>query len=181
MSPTKRWTFTYQAAIVRALGKFVEQDMVYKGKKPGALVHALPHGAGRSGSRVRAAHLAVDLRRVSDGGKTACEFWSACAIRRSGRRFLPRRRSLRPDLDDDAVDDPNNLGIAFHPDFQHGAYDVDGKAVIVAKDLAEAVAKKIGRPFDKLLATFDGKAMERLVFRHPLYARDRSACSAAST
>ena len=34
------------------------------------------------------------------------------------------------------------------------------------------MAKKIGRPFDRLLATFDGKAMERLVFRHPLYARD---------
>ena len=44
--------------------------------------------------------------------------------------------------------------------------------MIVAKDLAEAVGKKIGKSFDKLLATFEGKAMERLVFRHPLYARD---------
>ncbi len=67
---------------------------------------------------------------------------------------------------------PSNLGIAFHPDFVYGAYDVDGKAVIVAKDLAEAVGKKTGKPFDKLLATFEGKQMERLVFRHPLYARD---------
>ena len=67
---------------------------------------------------------------------------------------------------------PSNLAIAFHPDFTYGAYDVDGTAVIVAKDLAEAVGKKTGRSFDKLLATFDGKTMERLVFRHPLYARD---------
>ena len=64
---------------------------------------------------------------------------------------------------------PTNLGIAFHPDFEYGAYDVDGKAVIVAKDLAETVGKKTGKPFDELLATFEGTAMERLVFRHPLY------------
>ena len=44
--------------------------------------------------------------------------------------------------------------------------------MIVAKDLAEAVGKKIGKTFDKLLATFTGKQMERLVFHHPLYARE---------
>ncbi len=38
--PYKTLTFSYQAAIVRALGKFVEQDMVYKGKKP---VHWCTH------------------------------------------------------------------------------------------------------------------------------------------
>ena len=32
--PYKTMAFRYQAAIVRALGKFVAQDMVYKGKKP---------------------------------------------------------------------------------------------------------------------------------------------------
>ena len=46
------------------------------------------------------------------------------------------------------------------------------QGVIVAKDLAETVGKKTGKAFDKLLATFEGKQMERLVFRHPLYARD---------
>ena len=38
--PYKTLKFEYQAAIVRALGKFVEQDMVYKGKKP---VHWCTH------------------------------------------------------------------------------------------------------------------------------------------
>jgi isoleucyl-tRNA synthetase len=67
---------------------------------------------------------------------------------------------------------PSNLGIAFHPDFVYGAYDVDGKAVIIAKDLAEAVGKKTGKSFDRPIATFEGRQMERLVFRHPLYSRD---------
>ena len=44
--------------------------------------------------------------------------------------------------------------------------------MIVAKDLAEAVGKKVGKTFDTLLATFTGKLMERLVFHHPLYARE---------
>ena len=38
--PYKTLKFEYQATIVRALGKFVEQDMVYKGKKP---VHWCTH------------------------------------------------------------------------------------------------------------------------------------------
>ena len=38
--PYKTMAFRYQASIVRALGKFVEQDMVYKGKKP---VHWCTH------------------------------------------------------------------------------------------------------------------------------------------
>jgi isoleucyl-tRNA synthetase len=67
---------------------------------------------------------------------------------------------------------PNNLAIAFHPTFEYAAFDVDGKAVIIARDLAETVGKKIGKSFDRVLATFEGTAMEGLVFRHPLYDRD---------
>ncbi len=70
---------------------------------------------------------------------------------------------------------PSNLAIAFHPDFEYGAYDVDGTAVIVARDLAPAVAARTGRSFDTLLATFPGAVLERLVFRHPLYERDSLA------
>src|SRR5690606_7380537 len=43
---------------------------------------------------------------------------------------------------------------------------------IVATELAGAVAQKTGRSFDTVLATFPGKTMEGLVFRHPLYERD---------
>ena len=35
---------------------------------------------------------------------------------------------------------PSNLAIAFHPEFDYGAYDVDGRAVIVAEALASRVA-----------------------------------------
>ena len=45
--------------------------------------------------------------------------------------------------------------------------------MIVAKELAAAVGSEDRQGVrHSCCATFDGKAMERLVFRHPLYARD---------
>ena len=67
-------------------------------QEAGALVHPLPNGACRSGSRIPAAHVAVDLRRVP-----------ACA-RKRGRAGVARpgargTRRVGVDLDDDALDD----------------------------------------------------------------------------
>jgi isoleucyl-tRNA synthetase len=169
--PYKTLTFTYQAAIVRALGKFVEQDMVYKGKKP---VHWCTH------CRTALAEAEVEYEPHTSPS-IYVEFPMAEASVEEFKRRVPAVGGAGASAPAEISvliwtttpwTIPNNLGIAFHPDFQYGAYDVDGKAVIVAKDLAEAVGTKIGRPFDKLLAAFDGKVMERLVFRHPLYARD---------
>jgi isoleucyl-tRNA synthetase len=176
--PYKTLKFEYQAAIVRALGKFVEQDMVYKGKKP---VHWCTH------CRTALAEAEVEYEPHTSPS-IYVEFEMA---EDSVGEFVRRASALAGADPADAKASalqtravsvliwtttpwtiPNNLAIAFHPDFEYGAYDVDGKAVIVAKDLAETVGKKIGRRFDTLLATFNGKAMERLVFRHPLYARD---------
>ena len=42
---------------------------------------------------------------------------------------------------------PSNLAIAFHPDLDYAAYDVDGRAVIVAEALAPRVAATVGRTF----------------------------------
>jgi isoleucyl-tRNA synthetase len=167
--PYKTLKFEYQAAIVRALGKFVEQDMVYKGKKP---VHWCTH------CRTALAEAEVEYEPHTSpsiyvefpmAAESVPEFWR--------RVDKPKGLSTVSVLiwTTTPWTIPNNLAIAFHPDFEYGAYDVDGKAVIVAKDLAETVGTKIGRTFDRLLATFDGKTMERLVFRHPLYARDSLA------
>jgi isoleucyl-tRNA synthetase len=149
-NPYKTLKFEYQAAIVRALGKFVEQDMVYKGKKP---VHWCTH------CRTALAEAEVEYEQ----------------------HVSPSIYVEFPMKDGDASvliwtttpwTIPNNLAIAFHPDFEYGLYEVDGKKVIVAKELAKTIGEKIGKSFDKLLKTFPGKEMERVVFRHPLYDRD---------
>src|SRR5262249_4295368 len=61
---------------------------------------------------------------------------------------------------------------AFHPDFEYAAYDVDGRAVIVAEALAPLVASVVGRRFDNPIARMKGDALEGIRFRHPLYDRD---------
>ncbi len=66
---------------------------------------------------------------------------------------------------------PSNLAIAFHPEFDYAAYDVDGRAVIVAEALAPAVAAAAGRSFDAPIARLKGERLEHLRFQHPLYAR----------
>ena len=163
--PYQTMAFSYQATIVRALGTFVEKDMVYKGKKP---VHWCTH------CRTALAEAEVEYEPHTSPS-IYVEFPLSDAS-------APELATRVPELKGRKVSVliwtttpwtiPSNLGIAFHPEFQYGAYDVDGTAVIVAKDLAETVAKKTGRSFDKLLATFEGKVMERLLFRHPLYDRD---------
>ena len=157
--------FNYQATIVRALGRFVEQGMVYKGKKP---VHWCTH-----------CRTALAEAEVEYEPHTSPSIYVEFPLSDGSRGEIARRV---PELDGRNVSVliwtttpwtiPSNLGIAFHPDFIYGVYDVDGTAVIIAKDLAESVAKKTGRSFDRLLASFDGKTMERVTFRHPLYARD---------
>src|SRR5262249_49510461 len=70
---------------------------------------------------------------------------------------------------------PSNLAIAFHPDFEYAAYDVDSRSVVVAKGLAEQVSKAVGRPFGAPVARMKGAELEHIRFRHPLYSRDSLA------
>jgi isoleucyl-tRNA synthetase len=176
--PYKTLEFTYQASIVRALGKFVEQEMVYKGKKP---VHWCTH------CRTALAEAEVEYEPHTSPSiyvefplrdDNVAEFWK----RIDKADGLSQASSSSPKGNSPAVSVliwtttpwtiPNNLAIAFHPDFEYGVYDVAGRAVIVAKVLAEAVGAKIGKPLTTLLASFSGRAMEGLVFRHPIYERD---------
>ena len=93
----------YQAAIVRALGRFVERGLVYKGKKP---VHWCIHcrtALAEAEVEYEDHTLAVDLRRVRARRRRA---------RRAGgtRPRAGRPPGLRPHLDDDALDDPVEPG-----------------------------------------------------------------------
>jgi isoleucyl-tRNA synthetase len=163
--PYKTMAFKYQAAIVRALGKFVAQDMVYKGKKP---VHWCTQ------DRTALAEAEVEYEPHVSPSITV-EFPLAESSRAEAAARVPALQGRPVSVliwTTTPWTIPNNLAIAFHPEFEYGAYDVNGTAIIVAKELAASVAAKTGRSFDTLLATFPGTAMERLVFRHPLYERD---------
>jgi isoleucyl-tRNA synthetase len=157
--------FRYQAAIARALGKFVERGLVYKGKKP---VHWCIH------CRTALAEAEVEYEDHSSpsiyvefplapesGGELAARVPAL-----AGRTVTVVIWTTTP------WTIPSNLAIAFHPDFDYGAYEVDDRVILMAEALASKVAEAAGRTFGAPIATIKGAALEKIRFRHPLYARE---------
>src|SRR5919204_2680667 len=154
--------FKYEAAIARALRRFVEQGLVYKGKKP---VHWCIH------CRTALAEAEVEYEDHTSPSiyvefPLADESTAELAARvpaLAGRNVSVLIWTTTP------WTIPSNLAIAFHPDFDYAAYEVDGRFVIVAEALAPAVAAAVGRRFERAVARMKGAELEGIRFRHPLY------------
>ncbi|HKE84873.1 MAG TPA: isoleucine--tRNA ligase [Vicinamibacterales bacterium] len=155
----------YQADIARALGKFVERGLVYKGKKP---VHWCIH------CRTALAEAEVEYEdHVSPSIYVEFPLNPDAADELASRVEALRGRDVSVLIwTTTPWTIPSNLAIAFHPEFDYAAYEVDGRAVIVAEGLAERVSHAVGRPFDHAIARMKGEQLEGIRFRHPLYDRD---------
>src|SRR5256885_6765927 len=164
-APYLTMNFKYQAAIARAFGRFVAQDLVYKGKKPvhwcihcrTALAEAEVEYADHSSPSIYVEFL---LNDASAGDLAA----RVPALK--GRDVSVLIWTTTP------WTIPSNLAIAFHPELDYAAYDVNGRAIIVAEQLAESVSKAVERPFGAAVAKMKGEQLEGITFRHPLYERD---------
>src|SRR5947207_3343850 len=164
-APYLTMNFKYQAAIARTFGRFVEQRLVYKGKKP---VHWCIH-----------CRTALAEAEVEYENHTSPSIYVEFPLAPESASELGRRV---PSLAGKNVSVliwtttpwtiPSNLAIAFHPEFDYAAYDVDGRAVIVAEALAARVGQVVGRTFDRPVARMKGEQLEGIRFRHPLYERD---------
>jgi isoleucyl-tRNA synthetase len=157
--------FRYQAAIARALKRFVERALVYKGKKP---VHWCVH-----------CRTALAEAEVEYGDHSSPSIYVEFPLAASGVEELTARVPGLAGRDVSVLiwtttpwTIPSNLAIAFHPELDYAAYDVDGRAVIVAEALAAKVAGVAGRTFGPPVARMTGTQLEHIRFRHPLYARD---------
>jgi isoleucyl-tRNA synthetase len=157
--------FRYQAAIARAFGRFVQQGLVYKGKKP---VHWCIH------CKTALAEAEVEYEDHSSPS-IYVEF------------PLPREHAVDlwtrvPDLADRSVSAliwtttpwtiPSNLALAFHPEFDYAAFAVGDRVVVVAEALAASVSAATGVPLSMPVARMKGEVFERVRFTHPLYERD---------
>ena len=167
-TPYLTMSYDYQATIVRALGAFVEQGLVYRGKKPvhwcihcrtalaDAEVEYEPHVSPSIYVEFPlAAESAADFAArfpAADGGAAAVLIWTTTPWTI-----------------------PANLAVAFHPDLTYAAYEADAPggrcAVVVAEELAERVAAATGRRLGAKLGAVRGRELEGLRFRHPLYDR----------
>jgi len=162
--PYLTMNFKYQAAIARALGTFVQQGLVYKGKKP---VHWCIH------CRTALAEAEVEYEEHASPS-IYVEF---PLLPESGDQLASRVPALKGREVSVLIwtttpwTIPSNLAIAFHPEFDYAAYEVGGRAIIVAEALAPRVAEAGGVTFGEPVARFKGRELERVRFKHPLYAR----------
>jgi isoleucyl-tRNA synthetase len=157
--------YRYQAAIARTFGRFVEKGLVYKGKKP---VHWCIH-----------CRTALAEAEVEYEAHTSPSIYVEFPIAPESAGELASRVPALAGRDVAVLiwtttpwTIPSNLALAFHPEFDYAAYDIDGRAVIVAEALAPAVAGATGRSFDTVLARMKGEQLEFIRFRHPLFNRD---------
>jgi isoleucyl-tRNA synthetase len=164
--PYLTMNFRYQAAIARALGKFVEQGLVYKGKKP---VHWCIH------CRTALAEAEVEYEPHSSPSiyvefplaETSAADLTARVPALAGRKVSVLIWTTTP------WTIPSNMAVAFHPEFDYAAYALDDdRVVIVAEPLGEAVGQAVGRPLNRAVARMKGEQLEGIRFRHPLYDRD---------
>jgi isoleucyl-tRNA synthetase len=163
-APYLTMNFKYQASIARAFGKFVEQGLVYKGKKP---VHWCIH-----------CRTALAEAEVEYEPHTSPSIYVEFALASESAAEFAKRVPALTGRDISVLiwtttpwTIPSNLAIAFHPEFDYAAYDVDGRAVIVAEALSPKVAAAAGRTFGEPLARMKGAELEHIRFQHPLYAR----------
>lgn len=167
-TPYLTMNYGYQATILRTLGAFVEQGLVYKGKKP---VHWCIH------CRTALAEAEVDYEPHTSPS-IYVEFPVADHSVQKLIEKLPTLTGKNVTVliwTTTPWTLPANLAIAFHPDFDYAAYQCNSTVIIIAEKLAEQVSQLTGRQLKNPIARFKGRLMEGMRFRHPLYDRDSLA------
>jgi isoleucyl-tRNA synthetase len=155
----------YQATIARSLGRFVEQGLVYKGKKPVHwCIHCRTALAEAEVEYDEHASPSIYVEFLLSPGSAGALGEAVPALK--GREVSVLIWTTTP------WTIPSNLAIAFHPDFDYAAYEVDGRTVILAEALAPRVADLTGRTLGSPVARMSGRQLEGIRFQHPLYARE---------
>jgi isoleucyl-tRNA synthetase len=152
----------YEAAVLRYLAVFFTSGNVYKGLRP---VHWCPH------CQTALAEAEIEYKdRVSPSIYVKFPLVSDLSAKfpaLAGKRVFVLIWTTTP------WTLPANLAIAFNPDYEYAAVEVEGDEVyILAKRLLPVVAEELGFSSPRVLATFLGKEMDRLKARHPWIDRE---------
>jgi isoleucyl-tRNA synthetase len=168
-TPYKTMARGYEAKILEAFYGFLEKGFVYRGLKPvywcihdrTALAEAEVEYANHTSPSIY-----VRYRLTSDP--------SAIAPALAGRQVSTIIWTTTP------WTLPASLAVAFHPDFDYVALEVEsGEVYIVAASLAEQVAAACKLGSTRELARFKGSALDRVTFQHPFL--DRSILGVLAT
>ncbi|MGC9325814.1 MAG: class I tRNA ligase family protein, partial [Desulfomonilia bacterium] len=156
--------YSYEATIVRELGKFIGKGSLYKARKPvywcATCVTALAEAEVEYHDQTTPA-IFVRFKMTSDISEK-----------------VPELSEYRDDVyvviwTTTPWTIPANLAIALHPDLEYSAVKTANSGVLImATDLVDDVMGQIGISEYSTLAMFKGNLLEGLKTRHPLYERE---------
>ncbi|MBN1939388.1 MAG: isoleucine--tRNA ligase, partial [Candidatus Aminicenantes bacterium] len=151
----------YEADILRRLAAFFASGDVYKGRRP---VHWCPtcRTALAEAEIIykdkTSPSIYVKFPMVSDLGGLAPAL--------KGRRVSVIIWTTTP------WTLPANLAVAFHPESEYAVFEAGSEAYLAAKRLVPVIAEILGFESPKILAAFEGRALEHLKARHPFLDRE---------
>ena len=162
-NPYLTMNYGYQASILRELGKFVAEGLVYKGKKPvhwcsscmTALAEAEVEYADKTSPSIYV-RFEIDKKELA----------SKLGVEITGEKAYVIIWTTTP------WTIPANMAVALHPELDYVLVSVKGDAYIIAEGLLEEVSKKLGWENPEVLKTFRYSAIEGLKARHPYIERD---------
>lgn len=161
-NPYLTMNFANEAGEIRALGKMVEQGVVFKGLKPvnwcfdcgSALAEAEVEYQDKKSDAIDVAFA------VEDADKLAAAF---------GLAALPKPAAVVI-WTTTPWTIPANQALNVHSEFNYALVDTGERLLLLAEDLVEDCLARYGLQ-GEVLATAPGTALEMINFRHPFYDR----------
>ncbi|MCG7365947.1 isoleucine--tRNA ligase [Pantoea sp. ACRSH] len=164
--PYLTMNFQTEANIIRALGKIIDNGHLHKGAKP--------------------VHWCLDCRSAL--AEAEVEYYDKTSPSIDVMFNAVESDAVRAKFGDAPVNGPISLviwtttpwtmpanrAISLHPEFDYQLVQIDGRALILAKELVESVLKRAGVEQWTVLGECKGAALERLTFQHPFLVNIQS-------
>lgn len=161
--PYLTMAYGYQASILRELKRFVENGIVYKGKKP---VHWCPS------CMTALAEAEVEYAdKTSPSIYVRFEMDKAETEKRLGVS-IPDEKAYVIIWTTTPWTIPANLAVALHPELDYALVSAGGASYIIAEGLSEEVSTKLGWKSTEVLKKFRASVIEGMKARHPFIDRD---------
>ncbi len=162
-NPYLTMNYGYQASILRELGRFNANGLVYKGKKPvhwcsscrTALAEAEVEYADKTSP-------SVYVKFETDAG----ELGKRLGVALGGKRAFVVIWTTTP------WTLPANLAIALHPELEYSLVEAGGEYFVAATGLVDSIAAKFGWADTRTVKKFFYADVEGLKARHPFLDRD---------
>ncbi len=160
--PYRTMDFNNEAGEIRALGKMVEQGVVFKGLKPvnwcfdcgSALAEAEVEYADKQSPTIDVGFFCAEPEKLATAfGLDALSKPAQAVIWTTTPWTIPANQALN-----------------IHPEFDYALVDVGDRVLLLAEELVESCLQRYGRE-GQVLATTTGDQLEWITFRHPFYDR----------